>query len=61
MDVAYSKRRQIFLLNKKRVPQQTLEFKLNISRQTYSFDAPLNLEEYKLLLGSTIFLKKKSV
>ena len=32
--------------------QERLEFKMNISRQTFPFDIPLNLEKDKWLLAS---------
>ena len=57
---------ELLLLNKKNTdtlfkqtktkPQETLEFKMNKQKQTFSFNPPLNLlEEGKWLLGVSLF------
>ena len=43
-------------------PQETLEFKMVESKQTFSFNSPINLlEEGKRLLGVTLLECKNSV
>ena len=43
-------------------PQETLEFKMNKQKQTFSFNPPINLlEEGKWLLGSSFFECTNSV
>ena len=40
----HSKRRQIFLANKQKHYQETLEFEMNTSKQTFFFDSAPNSE-----------------
>ena len=42
-------------------PQETLEFKMNKQRQTFSFNSPINLLEDKWLLGVSSFECTNSV